>query len=128
MTIFFDVALEQARAGATLVTASRRLARTLQEQLNALERAAGRDAWEAPAILPWSAWLGELWNTLVYSGHPAALRLDEHQEMAVWEQAIAGSPGGDGLLQLAATAKAAAATEVVFKNSRRVGRFIRGKR
>ncbi len=110
MTIFFDVALEQARAGATLVTASRRLARTLQEQLNALERAAGRAAWEAPAILPWSAWVGEVWDTLVYSGQPAPLLLDENQEAAVWERAIAGSPGGDGLLQLAATAKAAAAT------------------
>ena len=110
MTIFFDVALEQARAGATLVTASRRLARTLQEQLNARERAAGRAAWEAPAILPWSAWLGELWNALVYSGQPAPLRLDENQEAAVWERVIAGAPGGDGLLQLAATARAAAAT------------------
>ena len=103
-------ALEQARTGATLVTASRRLARTLQERSNALQRSAGLDAWEAPAILPWSAWLGELWNALVYSGQPAPLRLDEQQEAAVWERAIAGSPGGDGLLQLAPTAKAAAAT------------------
>ena len=110
MTIFFDAALEQARAGATVVTASRRLTRTLREQLNALERAAGRTAWEAPAILPWSAWLGELWNALVYRGQPAPLRLDENQEAAVWEQAIAGSPDGDELLQLAATTKAAAQT------------------
>ncbi len=103
-----DDALEQARAGATLVTASRRLARTLQERSNAQQRAAGLDAWEAPAILHWSAWLGELWNALVYSGQPAPLRLDEQQEAAVWERVIAGSPGGDGLLQLAPTAKAAA--------------------
>jgi probable DNA repair protein len=108
--ISLDDALEQARAGATLVTASRRLARTLQERSNALQRAAGLDAWEAPAILHWSAWLGELWNALVYSGQPAPLRLDEQQEAAVWERVIAGSPGGDGLLQLAATAQAAAGT------------------
>jgi len=105
-----DDALEQARGGATLVTASRRLARTLQERSNANQRAAGLDAWEAPAILHWSAWLGELWNALVYSGSPAPLRLDEHQEAAVWERAIAGSPGSDGLLQLAPTAKAAGET------------------
>jgi probable DNA repair protein len=103
-------ALEQARAGATLVTAGRRLARTLRERSNALQRAAGLDVWEAPAILPWSAWLGELWNALVYSGQPAPLRLDEEQEAAIWERVIAGSPGGDGLLQLAATARAAAET------------------
>jgi len=110
VTISLDDALEQARAGATLVTASRRLARALQEKSNAFQRAAGLDAWEAPAILPWSAWLGEWWNGLLYSGEPAPLRLDERQEAVVWERAIAGSPGGDGLLQLAATARAAAKT------------------
>ena len=110
VTISLEDALEQARTGATLVTASRRLARTLRERSNALRRAAGLDVWEAPAILPWSAWLGELWNELVYSGQPAPLRLDEQQETAVWERVIAGSPGGDGLLQLAATARAARET------------------
>jgi probable DNA repair protein len=107
VTISLDDALEKARSGATLVTASRRLARALQERSNAFQRAAGLDVWEAPAILPWSAWLGELWNELLYSGEPAPLWLDERQEAVVWERAIAGSPGGDGLLQLAATARAA---------------------
>lgn len=110
VTISLDEALEQARGGATLVTASRRLARTLQERSNALERERGLEAWEAPAILHWPAWLGELWNALLYAGPPVPLRLDEHQEAAVWERAIAGSPGGDGLLQLAATARAARET------------------
>ena len=109
-TISFDEALEQAHAGATVVTASRRLARTVQERSNALHRAAGLDAWEAPAILHWSAWLAELWNVLVYSGQAAPLQLDEEQESAAWERVIASSPGGDGLLQLAATAQAAANT------------------
>lgn len=109
-TIALDDALDQALSGATLVTASRRLARALRERSNALQRAAGRDAWEAPAILPWPAWLGELWNELLYGGKPLPLRLDEQQEAVVWERAIAASPGGDGLLQLAATAQAAAKT------------------
>ncbi len=110
MTISLDDALEQARAGATLVSAGKRLARALREKSNAIQRAAGLDVWEAPAILPWSAWLGELWNELVDSGEPAPLRLDAQQEAVVWERVIAASPGGDGLLQLAGTARAAAET------------------
>ncbi len=109
-SIALDDALDRARAGATLVTAGRRLARTLRERSNALERAAGREAWEPPAMLPWSAWLGDLWNELVYSGEPAPLRLDERQEAVVWERAIAEVSGRDELLQLRATAQAAAKT------------------
>jgi probable DNA repair protein len=108
--VALDHALEQAREGATIVTAGRRLARTLREDSNAWERAAGREAWEAPAILPWSAWLGELWNELLYSGEPVPLRLDDEQERVVWERAIGRPPGGEALLQPVATACAAADT------------------
>ena len=109
-TIAIEDALEQAQAGATLVTASRRLARVLNERANAIQRARGREAWLAPAILPWSAWLGELWNDLLFleAAEPPPVRLDENQERAVWERAIEGSPDTSELLELGATADAAA--------------------
>jgi ATP-dependent helicase/nuclease subunit B len=108
----FSEALELAHAGATLVTAGRRLARTLRESSNALQREAGREAWEAPAILPWSGWLDALWTELVFSGEtgPLPVRLDEWQEEVAWEEAIERSPGTDGLLHLASTAESAAET------------------
>ena len=40
--VALDDALEQAHAGATLVTASKRLARALRERSDGLQRAAGR--------------------------------------------------------------------------------------
>ena len=52
-----DDAVERAHAGATLVTASRRLSRALGQRSNALQLSRGLEAWQAPAILPWTAWL-----------------------------------------------------------------------
>lgn len=98
-----DDALEQAHAGATLVTAGHRLARALTERSNALQRAAGRNVWEAPRVLSWPAWQSDLWNDLLYSEAHAPLRLDANQEAIVWERII-----GADLLLPAATARAAA--------------------
>ena len=105
-----DDAVERAHAGATLVTASRRLSRALGQRSNALQLSRGLEAWQAPAILPWTAWLSELWNELPFAADSAPVRLDERQERVVWERAMELSAGRDGLLQLAATAQAAAGT------------------
>jgi hypothetical protein len=103
-------ALEQALAGATLVTAGRRLARALRERVSRLQRARDRQAWAAPAILPWSAWIENLWQELLFSERSGQLpiALDEHQEQLVWELAIESSPESDALLQVASTAAEAA--------------------
>jgi ATP-dependent helicase/nuclease subunit B len=106
--IAIEEALERARAGATLVTASRRLARALRERTNVAERARGRAVWSPPTILSWAAWLDELWTELIFSGAADAVRLDENQERAVWERAIRSSEGASALLDVAATAGACA--------------------
>jgi ATP-dependent helicase/nuclease subunit B len=113
----FPDALEQARAGATIVTAGNRLARTLREGFNSLQREAGLAAWEAPAILPWPAWLGELWNDLLFSAsaEQAPVRLDERQEAAVWERVIGAAGGANELLQIAETAQAVAETWALMR-------------
>lgn len=105
-----DRTLDEARAGATVVTAGRRLARALTGRFGALERGAGRTAWAAPAILPWSAWIGEIWRAALYSERGPALPacLSAQAAEAVWERVIAKSPESGALLQLSATARAAA--------------------
>ncbi len=107
----FEEALEQARAGATVVTASQRLARVLQERYDTLAHHQGQAAWEAPAILPWPAWIAELWRAALYSerGRTLPVSLAPQAARALWERVIVRSPESDALLQVSATAKAAAA-------------------
>ncbi len=111
MTGFAEV-LAEARAGATIVTASKRLARLLHERYDADAAQQGRAAWVAPGILPWSAWLGRLWEAALYSDGAGAMsvpvRIGPESERALWERIIAGSPDADALLQIPATAEASA--------------------
>jgi ATP-dependent helicase/nuclease subunit B len=106
----FAGVLDAAQEGATIVTASRRLARLLRERYNGVAKEHGRVAWVAPQILPWSAWLGELWEAALYSDATGSvpIRLGPEQERVVWERIIAGSPDADELLQIPATAAAVA--------------------
>jgi probable DNA repair protein len=110
-TAGFAGVLDEARAGAAIVTASRRLARWLHERYNAAAAEQGRAAWVAPAILPWSAWVGSLWEAALYSDgtrRPVLARLGPEAERVLWERIIAGSAEADALLHIPATAEAAA--------------------
>ena len=109
-TIRLDAALRLARqSGATIVTAGVRLSRVLRERETVHALKQGREAWASPEILPFSAWIGELRESILYAGKDAALaRLDPEAERALWEQIISRSEHGDGLLQIIATAEAAA--------------------
>jgi probable DNA repair protein len=95
-------------AGATVVTATRRLTRFLDAEYAAWQQGRGRHSWLSPDILPFEPWLVRLWEAgSIASGDPEAC-LGEAQERAVWERVIAASPEADGLLQVSATARAAA--------------------
>jgi probable DNA repair protein len=50
------------RAGGTVVTPNNRLARRLAALYDSAQRESGSLAWEAPDVLPWSAWLVRLWQ------------------------------------------------------------------
>ena len=89
-----------ARVGeATLITSSRRLARSLAQDYHADQRRHGRSVWSMPAILPWLAFLRRCWRERLLSGSAGPTLLAPDQELAVWEQVIAESPEGLGLLR-----------------------------
>ena len=92
----------------TLITATTRLSRELQREYDREQVAAGLSTWPTGHILPFQAWLAELWDTSVYSGEAGGtlrlLRLSE--ERAIWEDIIRAD-GENLLLEVPATAAAA---------------------
>lgn len=97
MQLMFD----DAAAGATIVTANERLARTLHLAYNRRQRAAGRCAWRTPSILSWQAWISRLWSQSLSAGASAAERilLSPQQELVLWRHIVRGDachlPGGE---------------------------------
>ncbi len=93
-------------AGATVVTASRRLARVLRRQFDLRQRAQGRAVWRTSDILPLDAFLSRAWRDWILSGAQADVPalLDSLQEQYLWEQVIRDSPHGDTLLRIPETA------------------------
>ena len=57
--------------GATVVTPNKRLARRLAALHDEAQRAAGHTVWPAPAVMPWAAWLEQLWLDAMASGSGA---------------------------------------------------------
>lgn len=99
--------LERAASGVLIVTAGRRLARTLQLQYAARQRSAGRRAWPTPQILPWSAWIESLWEAALYEGLSLPARISADEELLIWERIIAQDSESHPLLDPAAAAEAA---------------------
>jgi probable DNA repair protein len=90
-----------------VVTANRRLARTLRHQYDEVMSARGAAAWETPTVLPWAAWLGALWEEFQFSTADPPVRLDAWQEWALWDSIIRRSPQASDLIQAGAAAAAA---------------------
>jgi ATP-dependent helicase/nuclease subunit B len=94
--------------GATIITANRRLSRSLHRDYSLLRLRSGHTHWPAPRILPFSGWLASLWRDALYAGAPdTPLLLDSWQERLIWLSAISSSPEAEHLLQLDATAVSA---------------------
>ena len=100
-------ALEPAAVGAIVVTPSPRLARLLKQDRALENLRAGNQVWPTPHILPWEAWLEELWEQALYAGLPLPARLDADQELWIWERILATAPEAAELLDLPAAAEAA---------------------
>src|SRR3954469_8823139 len=81
-----------AAAQSTVVTPNRRLAQALAREFDDFQIARGLKVWEAPDILPFSAFVGRLYEEASYSGR-AELKplLTQAQEEQVWRQVVAGS-------------------------------------
>ena len=93
--------------GATLVTASQRLARHLAADYGAGQQTQGAKVWEAPDILPWNQWLERFWQESfgLLDGDAPQLLLSDFQELTLWEEAI--QQDGESLLQVPAAARSA---------------------
>jgi ATP-dependent helicase/nuclease subunit B len=98
--------------GATIITASRRLARVLTREFHAIETARGHGAWNRPDILPFEGFLDRAWREWLWRGAngDAPVLLNDSQEQALWERIIRKSPLGESLLQIPETARQAAQT------------------
>ncbi|MEK7666878.1 MAG: PD-(D/E)XK nuclease family protein [Pseudomonadota bacterium] len=97
------------KAGATLVTASQRLARHLAAAYSAAQQAQGAPVWEAPDILPWHQWLERFWQEsfgLLDADTPQLL-LSDFQELTLWEEAIHTADSENPLLQVPSAARSA---------------------
>jgi probable DNA repair protein len=74
-------------AGKEIVTANRRLARTLAIAYGEQQVAAGRLAWPTPSILYWRDWLSK---TLAAASNPADVprRIDHFSASVLWERCL----------------------------------------
>jgi hypothetical protein len=77
--------------GAVAVTPNRRLARFLHRQFDVAQQASGRSAWPTPTILPYSAWLEQLWlDALAADTLPGLARLVTAAQSAyLWGRIVA---------------------------------------
>jgi len=107
-TITVLKAVQAAIRGAIVVTSTVRLSRELAWQVSQTHRQRGESAWPAPAIVPFDAFLHELWRDwlLTAADSAAPLLFNPHQERSLFEQAIVESEH-DKPLQIASTAQAA---------------------
>jgi len=92
-----DTVFEALDAGATLVTAGRRLARDLNRRYDERMLGQGRQVWPSPQIVAWPDWITRFWQTLAASETRSLI--DDTQTLRLWESVIINSRWQDGLLQ-----------------------------
>ena len=70
----------------TLITATTRLSRELRQEHDRAQVAAGRSSWPTAHILPFTAWLSQVWDDWLYNGRAEnALRLlRSSEERVIW--------------------------------------------
>ena len=86
--------------GCTLIlTANRRLARSLAQEHDEVRRRSGLSAWARPRIVPFGPWLQSLWSDAVLAGAVTPVLLSALQEESIWEGIIRNSESGRDLLQ-----------------------------
>ncbi len=76
--------------GATVVTANKRLARSISLAFHQRQRAAARVAWRSPIILSWQAWIEALWWSSVAAGGGAGrhMLLTDFQARILWRETV----------------------------------------
>ncbi len=101
-------ALSALQDGVTVITSTRRLARTLGRQYDRWQAQRGRRAWPRARAWQWSDWLEQLWLSMHLSeAGESPMLLNRLQEHTLWEQAIQDTPEARELLQPSDIARAA---------------------
>ncbi len=99
--------LDALQSGAVAVTVNRRLSRTLRTHYDQRQTDLGKKAWPTPQILPWDAWLIQIYRQLrSVEEHPQQL-LGAEQSLCLWCEIVAKSDSAGSLLNSAAAASIA---------------------
>ena len=104
--------------GATLLTATDRLARHLRYDFEQAMVDAGNTVWPTPAILPWGSWLRQMHQRLIDEDAVRSILLSPLQEQLIWHRVISESEEGHALLRPQAAADAAASAYSLVRNWR----------
>ncbi len=91
--------------GYSLVTPTSRLSRHLSNHFAQVQLSQGKQAWESPSILPWSAWLENLQRQLVPERENETYILNPHQQINLWTGIIRESEYSQQLLQVTSVAR-----------------------
>ncbi|MFA9459216.1 PD-(D/E)XK nuclease family protein [Thiohalorhabdus sp. Cl-TMA] len=81
--------LDELEQGATVLSATNRLARTLRRAYQQRQLEAGRAAWPSPDALPWEAWLQRCWTDARDFAALPGMLLGPGQELTLWEAVMA---------------------------------------
>lgn len=90
--------------GFTIVTPTRRLGRSLQQQYISEQLSAEKEVWETPDILPWAAWILRSWDDFAAQQEQVPFLLNSQQQQWVWQKIVSESSFAEGFLQPAAAA------------------------
>ena len=87
-----------------VVTANRRLARSLHQHFRQQKIAAGEQVWKTPLILPVDAWLISLHSELLGAGLLDFRLLDQEQSLLIWQRLLRDDKSSGGFLSPLRTA------------------------
>ncbi len=93
--------------GATIITPTQRLSRHLRYLYATDQLAQGKQVWQTPDCLPWTAWCKRSFESLSLRTDDKYFLLNTLQQQWLWQDIISSSKYKSQLLQISATAKQA---------------------
>ena len=91
--------------GVTVITPTQRLSRHIRYQYANEQMAQGKQAWQTPDCLPWTAWCLRSFESLSLRTKGDEILLNKLQQQWLWQEIISQSKYKNQLLQVTATAK-----------------------
>jgi hypothetical protein len=110
--------LDALQSGAVAVTVNRRLSRLMRKQYDQRQSDAGKQAWQAPQILPWDAWTMQCYRQFRSVGENPQQLLGAEQSLYLWREIVEASELSGSLLNTAAAASLAQSAWALQQNWR----------